>query len=73
MTIFSTLNRRFFPRSAKLKATTALIYCAERLTATVNRTGIRNILLMVEGTGDLRRTLETIERVGSEVVPQLGS
>jgi len=48
-------------------------YCAERLTATVNRTGIRNILLMVEGTGDLRRTLETIERVGSEVVPQLGS
>jgi alkanesulfonate monooxygenase SsuD/methylene tetrahydromethanopterin reductase-like flavin-dependent oxidoreductase (luciferase family) len=48
-------------------------YCAERLAASVDRTGIRHILLMVEGTGELRRTLETIERVGSEVVPRLGS
>jgi hypothetical protein len=39
----------------------------------VDRTGIRHILLMVEGTGELRRTVETIERVGSEVVPRLGS
>jgi alkanesulfonate monooxygenase SsuD/methylene tetrahydromethanopterin reductase-like flavin-dependent oxidoreductase (luciferase family) len=46
-------------------------YCAERLTTTVERTGIRHILLMVEGTGDLRRTVETIERVGSEVFPRL--
>ena len=30
-------------------------------------------LLMVEGTGDPRRTVETIERVSSEVVPRLGS
>ena len=35
-------------------------YCAERLTTTVDSTGIRHVLLMVEGTGDLRRTLETI-------------
>ena len=47
-------------------------YCAEHLTATVDRTGIRHILLMVEGTGDVRRTVETIERVGFEVVPRLG-
>src|SRR6266550_2496594 len=48
-------------------------YCAERLTASVDRTGIRHILLMLEGTGQLRRTVETIERVGSQVVPRLGS
>jgi alkanesulfonate monooxygenase SsuD/methylene tetrahydromethanopterin reductase-like flavin-dependent oxidoreductase (luciferase family) len=46
-------------------------YCAERLAASVDRTGIRHILLMVEGTGQLRRTVETIERVGAEVVPRL--
>ena len=48
-------------------------YCAERLTATIDRTGIRHILLMVEGTGNPRRTVETIERIGSEVVPKLAN
>lgn len=28
---------------------------------------------MVEGTGELRRTVETIERVGAEIVPRLCS
>jgi alkanesulfonate monooxygenase SsuD/methylene tetrahydromethanopterin reductase-like flavin-dependent oxidoreductase (luciferase family) len=48
-------------------------YCAERLAASVDGTGIRHVLLMVEGTGELRRTVETIELVGSEVVPRLRS
>jgi hypothetical protein len=46
-------------------------YRAERLAATMDRTGIRHILLMVEGTGDQRRTVETIERIGAEVLPRL--
>jgi hypothetical protein len=37
----------------------------------MDRTGIRHILLMVEGTGDQRRTVETIERIGAEVLPRL--
>lgn len=45
--------------------------CAERLAATAERTGIRNHLLMVEGPGDRRRTLETIARLGAEVRPLL--
>jgi alkanesulfonate monooxygenase SsuD/methylene tetrahydromethanopterin reductase-like flavin-dependent oxidoreductase (luciferase family) len=48
-------------------------YCVERLTATADRTGIRRFLLMVEGTGDPRRTVETIERIGAEVVPKLAN
>jgi len=43
------------------------------LKTTVDGTGIRHILLMVEGTGDLRRTVETIEHLGSEVIPRLAS
>ena len=46
-------------------------YCAERLAATAERTGIRHFLLMVEGAGDLRRSLDTVERLSAEVVPLL--
>jgi hypothetical protein len=35
------------------------------------RTGIRHFLLMVEGCGDRRRTLETVVRLGAEVRPLL--
>jgi alkanesulfonate monooxygenase SsuD/methylene tetrahydromethanopterin reductase-like flavin-dependent oxidoreductase (luciferase family) len=45
--------------------------CIERLLATAERTGIRRILLMVEGAGDSRRTRENIARLGAEVVPRL--
>jgi alkanesulfonate monooxygenase SsuD/methylene tetrahydromethanopterin reductase-like flavin-dependent oxidoreductase (luciferase family) len=45
--------------------------CAERLATTAERTGIHRFLLMVEGTGDHRRTLANIERLGTEVVPCL--
>ena len=43
------------------------------MKTTVDGTGIRHILLMVEGTGDLRRTVETIEHLGSEVIPRPAS
>jgi alkanesulfonate monooxygenase SsuD/methylene tetrahydromethanopterin reductase-like flavin-dependent oxidoreductase (luciferase family) len=45
--------------------------CAERLATTAMRTGIRHHLLMVEGAGSRRRTLENLARLGAEVLPQL--
>jgi luciferase family oxidoreductase group 1 len=45
--------------------------CVERLAGTVERTGIRRLLLMVEGAGDRRRTLENLRRLGAEVLPRL--
>ncbi|HEY4410320.1 MAG TPA: LLM class flavin-dependent oxidoreductase, partial [Acidimicrobiia bacterium] len=47
--------------------------CVERLQATAAATGIHHVLLMVEGTGDPRRTVETVMRVGAEVAPPLRS
>jgi alkanesulfonate monooxygenase SsuD/methylene tetrahydromethanopterin reductase-like flavin-dependent oxidoreductase (luciferase family) len=41
------------------------------LAATAARTGIRHLLLMVEGAGDRRRTCENIARLGAEVLPRL--
>jgi hypothetical protein len=35
------------------------------------RTGIRHVLLMVEGAGDRSRTCENIARLGAEVLPRL--
>lgn len=46
--------------------------CIDRLCQGAERTGIRRVLLMVEGTGDPRRTRETVLRLGAEVVPRLG-
>jgi alkanesulfonate monooxygenase SsuD/methylene tetrahydromethanopterin reductase-like flavin-dependent oxidoreductase (luciferase family) len=45
--------------------------CAQRLADTAGRTGIRHLLLMVEGAGDRRRTVENIQRLGAEVLPRL--
>jgi len=45
--------------------------CVERLAAAVAATGIRRLLLMVEGTGCADRTRDTIARLGAEVLPAL--
>ncbi|WP_424211752.1 LLM class flavin-dependent oxidoreductase [Streptomyces sp. BI20] len=45
---------------------------AERLTATARRTGITRFALLVEGSGDLAATEETVRRLGSDVLPLLG-
>jgi alkanesulfonate monooxygenase SsuD/methylene tetrahydromethanopterin reductase-like flavin-dependent oxidoreductase (luciferase family) len=45
--------------------------CVDRLQASAERTGIRHVLLMVEGTGHTQRTRETVLRLGTEVAPRL--
>ncbi|GAA2373506.1 LLM class flavin-dependent oxidoreductase [Dactylosporangium salmoneum] len=45
--------------------------CVRRLAATVSTTGVRRLLLMVEGAGERRRTLANIERLGREVLAPL--
>jgi alkanesulfonate monooxygenase SsuD/methylene tetrahydromethanopterin reductase-like flavin-dependent oxidoreductase (luciferase family) len=48
--------------------------CVQRLTDSIGATGatgIRRLLLMVEGGGDPRRTLDTIARLGAQVLPHL--
>jgi alkanesulfonate monooxygenase SsuD/methylene tetrahydromethanopterin reductase-like flavin-dependent oxidoreductase (luciferase family) len=45
--------------------------CVEIMAATVERTGIRHLILMVEGAGSPRRTRENIARLGAEVLPHL--
>ncbi|UGY93674.1 LLM class flavin-dependent oxidoreductase [Streptomyces gobiensis] len=47
--------------------------CAERLAATAERTGIQRFALLVEGSGDLAATELNIKRLGSEVLPLLGT
>ena len=44
--------------------------CVESLVATIERTGIRHLILLVEGTGD---PLENISRLGAEVLPRIRS
>ena len=41
------------------------------MTATIERTGIRHLLCMVEGAGDRGRTLENVARLGAEVLPSV--
>lgn len=45
--------------------------CADRLTATFERTGISRFALLVEGSGDLATTGENVRRLGAEVLPRL--
>ncbi|GAA4635682.1 LLM class flavin-dependent oxidoreductase [Actinoallomurus vinaceus] len=45
--------------------------CVETMAATVERTGIRHLILMVEGAGAPERTRENIARLGAEVLPRL--
>ncbi|MFD7709860.1 LLM class flavin-dependent oxidoreductase [Streptomyces sp. NPDC059785] len=46
--------------------------CADRLSATAERTGISRFALLVEGSGDLAATEENVRRLGAEVLPRLG-
>lgn len=45
--------------------------CVEVLRAGVATTGIRHVVLMVEGAGERDRTCENIARLGAEVLPRL--
>ena len=45
--------------------------CVESLAATVERTGIRHLILLVEGAGSRAATLENITRLGRDVLPKL--
>ncbi|MFD0883757.1 LLM class flavin-dependent oxidoreductase [Streptosporangium algeriense] len=45
--------------------------CVERIERTVARTGLGHLILMVEGVGTRERTLETIRRLGAEVLPRV--
>ncbi|GAA3670193.1 LLM class flavin-dependent oxidoreductase [Nonomuraea antimicrobica] len=46
-------------------------HCAETLRRTAEETGIEHFVLLVEGLGEHRRTLENIRRFGAEVLPLL--
>jgi alkanesulfonate monooxygenase SsuD/methylene tetrahydromethanopterin reductase-like flavin-dependent oxidoreductase (luciferase family) len=48
-------------------------HCVEKINTTVERTGLRHLIVMVEGSGERARTLETIARLGAEVLPALRS
>lgn len=45
--------------------------CAESLVTTVERTGIRHVILLVEAAGSRERTLDNITRLGTEVLPKV--
>jgi alkanesulfonate monooxygenase SsuD/methylene tetrahydromethanopterin reductase-like flavin-dependent oxidoreductase (luciferase family) len=45
--------------------------CAERLSSAIAGTGVRHLLLLVEGAGDPAATVENIRRLGAEVIPRL--
>lgn len=45
--------------------------CVRKIRTTAERTGLRHLILMVEGAGDHGRTLENIARLGAEVLPAL--
>jgi alkanesulfonate monooxygenase SsuD/methylene tetrahydromethanopterin reductase-like flavin-dependent oxidoreductase (luciferase family) len=46
-------------------------FCADRLAATAERTGITRFALLAEGSGDLDATLQNVARLGGDVLPQL--
>ena len=45
--------------------------CLKAMATTVERTGVRHLVLMVEGGGDPVRTEKNITRLGAEVLPRL--
>lgn len=45
--------------------------CVQTMATTVEDTGIRHLILMVEGAGHTDRTQENIARLGAEVLPPL--
>ncbi|MEV0233805.1 LLM class flavin-dependent oxidoreductase [Nonomuraea sp. NPDC050786] len=46
-------------------------HCAETILRTAEVTGIERFILLVEGLGEQRRTLENVRRFGAEVLPML--
>ncbi|WP_113699010.1 LLM class flavin-dependent oxidoreductase [Nonomuraea lactucae] len=46
-------------------------HCAEAILRTAEATGVRHLILMVEGLGEHRRVLETVRRLGAEVLPRV--
>ena len=46
-------------------------YCADRLAATAEATGIRRFALLLEGAGTTAATLANVQRLGAEVLPLL--
>ncbi|MCP2347461.1 LLM class flavin-dependent oxidoreductase [Nonomuraea roseoviolacea] len=45
--------------------------CVEAILATAEATGVRRIVLMVEGIGDHRRAVDNVRRLGAEVLPRV--
>jgi alkanesulfonate monooxygenase SsuD/methylene tetrahydromethanopterin reductase-like flavin-dependent oxidoreductase (luciferase family) len=45
--------------------------CVQRLLESAERTGIHQVIMMVEGAGTLSATLANITRLGTEVLPRL--
>jgi alkanesulfonate monooxygenase SsuD/methylene tetrahydromethanopterin reductase-like flavin-dependent oxidoreductase (luciferase family) len=45
--------------------------CVTSIVATIETTGIRHLIFLVEGAGRPDRTLETIARLGTEVLPNV--
>lgn len=46
-------------------------YCADRLAATAEATGIQRFALLAEGSGDTAATLANVRRLGADVLPRL--
>jgi alkanesulfonate monooxygenase SsuD/methylene tetrahydromethanopterin reductase-like flavin-dependent oxidoreductase (luciferase family) len=46
-------------------------HCVASIERTAAATGLRHLILMVEGAGDHARTLENIRRLGAEVLPRV--
>ncbi|MEU8271464.1 LLM class flavin-dependent oxidoreductase [Sphaerisporangium sp. NPDC049002] len=44
-------------------------HCADTMLATIKRTGVRHLILMVEGAGDPALTHQNLSRLGAEVLP----
>nr|WP_241882710.1 hypothetical protein [Frankia sp. KB5] len=45
--------------------------CTRRLIETIERTGVRRLLLMTEGAGTRQDVLDNIARIGAEVLPPI--
>jgi alkanesulfonate monooxygenase SsuD/methylene tetrahydromethanopterin reductase-like flavin-dependent oxidoreductase (luciferase family) len=45
--------------------------CVDKLATTMERTGLRHCLVMLEATAERQRSLENIERFATEVLAKL--
>nr|WP_203986262.1 LLM class flavin-dependent oxidoreductase [Sphaerisporangium rufum] len=72
-------GRRYVPRDAReyadllcrLHPVGSAEHCADTVVATVERTGLRHFIFLVEGAGDPGRTLRNVARLGAEVLPRV--